>query len=135
MDKQNVTPMADNGTRVANEAGGMREAQIGKGFWAGIPYEGMQRVALWYEQAAIKYGPRNWEKGISVTDCVSAIMRHIWKFAWGWKDEDHLAAVVWNAMTIMHLEKFNPESCDLPRYQTEEDPNHGDVSNNTNTPT
>jgi hypothetical protein len=32
----------------------------------------------------------------------------------GEDDEDHLAAVVWNAFAIMHFEKLRPDLMDIP---------------------
>lgn len=48
----------------------------------------------WYEEGAKKYGDRNWEKGLSVRDCINRMVRHSHKAANGLTDEDHLSAVV-----------------------------------------
>ena len=114
--------MLDDGTRVKNSAGAERENQEGKGAWAFIPYIGMHRTAIWFEQGAKKYGDRNWEKGLSIKDCCNSIARHLWKFIWGDNSEDHLAAIVQNAMMIMHFENgagynYGPDVLDLPRYE------------------
>lgn len=124
------TTMQDGGSRVKHDSGALREDQNGKGAWSYIPYDALQRVAIWYELGAKKYAPRNWEKGLSVTECANAAARHLWKFMWGWKDEDHLAAVVWNVFSIMFYEKHVPEMCDLPRYQTEGGPEDASVLHN-----
>ena len=115
--------MLDDGTRVKNAAGAARENQKGKGEWAFIPYEGMRRTSIWFEQGAKKYGDRNWEKGLSIKDCCNSIARHLWKFLWGDNTEDHLAAIVQNAMMIMHFEAgagytYTDNVFDLPRYKT-----------------
>jgi hypothetical protein len=36
------------------------------------------------------------------------------KYLSGRNDEDHLAAIAWNAFAIMHYEKYFPEMQDLP---------------------
>jgi hypothetical protein len=39
------------------------------------------------------------------------------KRAAGWRDEDHLAAVIFNVQTIMHIEELGRERLDdMPRY-------------------
>lgn len=111
--------MEDNGSRVQAPTGALREDQSLKGEWSFMPYDSLQRVAVWYELGAKKYAPRNWEKGLSVRECANAAARHLFKFMWGWKDEDHLAAVVWNVFAIMFYEKHVPSVLDLPRYEKE----------------
>lgn len=114
--------IVDNGTRIQyGESGGFREAREGKGRQDLIEPELIFRLGRWYELGAHKYGERNWEKGISVKDCIAAIVRHAYKFIEGAKDEDHLAAITWNAAAIMRMEKYSKykEFLDLPRYQTE----------------
>ena len=125
--------MQDSGEREVFETGGVREPDKGKGFWELIPYDAMIRIAVWYEEGAEKYGPRNWEKGLSVSRCVRSAMRHLWKFAWGWDDEDHLAAVVWNCFAIMFYEKNVPGVCDLPRYKKESEVNESSPNNTDST--
>lgn len=112
----------DNGTRMTYPGGGNREAREGKGREDLIEPELIFRLGVWYELGAKKYGDRNWEKGISVKDCVAAIIRHIFKYMAGWKDEDHLAAIAWNVAAIMRMEKYPcyRQFLDIPRYQKEE---------------
>jgi hypothetical protein len=111
----------DNGTRMQYEGGGLRENRKGKGREDLIEPQLIFRLGAWYELGANKYGERNWEKGISVKDCTAAIIRHTFKFLAGFHDEDHLAAVAWNAAAIMRMES-TPEYdrfLDLPRYRKE----------------
>jgi hypothetical protein len=110
--------MYDNGTRMQYEGGGYREVRYGKGREDLIEPELIFRLGAWYELGADKYGDRNWEKGISVTDCIAAIIRHTFKFMAGWDDEDHLAAIAWNAAAIMRMEHYPKykKFLDLPRY-------------------
>jgi hypothetical protein len=112
--------MIDNKTRINyGTAGGARESREGKGRQDLIEPELIFRLGIWCELGAKKYGIRNWEKGISVADCVAAIIRHAFKFLAGWNDEDHLAAIAWNAMAIMRFERYPEykEFLDLPRYK------------------
>lgn len=98
--------MNDSGKRKTNNAGAMREPDFGKGAWELLTPYGLSRVAIWYELGARKYNRRNWEKGVSVNRCFRSLLRHAFKYIAGWQDEDHLAAVVWNALAIMHFEQI-----------------------------
>lgn len=114
--------MQDNGTRMTYPGGGNREAREGKGREDLIEPQLIFRLGAWYELGAKKYGDRNWEKGISVKDCVASIIRHTFKYMAGWKDEDHLAAIAWNVAAIMRMEKYPcyRQFLDMPHYQKEE---------------
>jgi len=88
-----------------SETGGKRERKTGKGRFDLIPYEAIEAWSLWAELGAERYGDRNWEKGISIKQCMSSMIRHAIKAAAGWSDEDHLAAVMMNAGMIITLRK------------------------------
>lgn len=90
-------------------AGAKRESNKGRGRFDLIPFEAMERLAIWYEQGAEKYAERNWEQGLSVKDCVNRMVRHALKVASGRTDEDHLAAVMWNAAAIITMQARKPE--------------------------
>lgn len=116
----NLGGIADNGTRIRyGETGGNRESREGKGRQDLIEPELIFRLGRWYELGANKYGDRNWEAGISVKDCVAGIIRHTFKFLRGDNDEDHLAAIAWNAAAIMRMESHEryQKFLDLPRYE------------------
>ena len=85
--------------------GGTRESSKGRGAFHLFPYEAMEALAIWYEQGAEKYGDRNWENGLMVSDSINRMVRHAIKAANGWTDEDHLAAVMWNAACAITMEK------------------------------
>lgn len=104
----------DGGTRVEFVGGATRESQIGKGRFDLITPEGLNRLAKWYELGAMKYAPRNWETGIPISNCVNSMFRHMVKYMDGMNDEDHLAAIAWNAFAIMHYETHNPDMQDIP---------------------
>lgn len=90
-------------------AGAKRESNKGRGRFDLIPYEAVERLAIWYELGAEKYAERNWEQGLSVKDCVNRMVRHALKVASGRTDEDHLAAVMWNAAAIITMQARKPE--------------------------
>lgn len=92
--------------------GAMRESNEGRGRFDLLPYEAMEALAKWYEEGAKKYDDRNWEKGISVKDCINRMIRHALKAGSGWTDEDHLAAVMWNAAAAITMMQRKPECND-----------------------
>lgn len=101
----------------AEGMGAQREKAVGKGRYDLIPVFATRRLAGWYELGAGKYGDRNWEKGIPYSRCVDSAKRHLDKFIMGMRDEDHLAAAVWNLMAIMdYQERSMNEFDDMPHY-------------------
>ena len=118
--KQKETDMIDTGERMEFETGAIREPHKGKGRYDLISTEGLMRLAAWYERGAEKYGDRNWEKGLPVSNCMNSLLRHAIKYLAGWDDEDHLAAIAWNAFAIMEFEKTHPELQDLPKRKKRE---------------
>lgn len=111
-----VTGIHDSGNREDCGTGAVRDTQEGKGRFDLITPEGLFRLARWYELGANKYSDRNWERGMPITRCISSAMRHLVKYMAGYRDEDHLAAVVWNVFAIMHFERFMPELDDRPEW-------------------
>jgi hypothetical protein len=91
----------------------------------------MERVGAWLGLGAEKYAERNWEKGIPNSRCIASLHRHLMKYQQGMRDEDHLAAIVFNAQAIMHNEEMIrrgvlPESLDdLPDYSMRDVPEEG----------
>lgn len=77
----------------------------------------MMRVGRWLAMGGKKYGDRNWEKGFPFSVAFASMMRHAMKFAMGMRDEDHLAAVIFNAQALIHFEETGrKELDDMPRY-------------------
>jgi|WetSurMetagenome_2_1015567.scaffolds.fasta_scaffold52260_2 hypothetical protein len=112
----------DDGTIQEYETGAHKSVQEGKGAFYLIPYEAMERLAKRFEEGAVKYGARDFEKGIPVSDCVSAAMRHLMKFACNYDKEDHLAAALWNLSVVAFYEAKhvgNDIILDLPKYKEE----------------
>ena len=83
----------------------------------------MERLAEWLRKGAEKYAPRNWEAGIPLSRCTASLCRHLLKFQQGATDEDHVAAILCNAMFIAHIQEMCnrgilPESLlDMPKYE------------------
>jgi hypothetical protein len=82
----------------------------------------MERLAEWLRLGATKYSERNWEQGIPLSRCTASLYRHLLKFQQGRSDEDHVAAILCNAMFIAHTQEMVkrgvlPESLlDMPNY-------------------
>ena len=104
LSKESDVKIHDRGDRIAYEGGAVREGVTGKGRYDLISPPALMRLATWYELGAQKYAPRNWEKGMPWSHCMNSMFRHMVKYMAGWKDEDHLAAVMWNAAALMHYE-------------------------------
>lgn len=86
--------------------GSIRSSETGKGDPALIAIHGLMRLSKLYEKGKNTYGPRNWEIGQSHLRYANSLFRHLLKYLGGAKDEDHLAAIAWNAMAIMQQEEL-----------------------------
>ena len=107
----------DSGSREEFDTGARRDIQEGKPRFDLIPTFALERVADLYARGAEKYGDNNWQKGITYTRCLSSLERHLHQFKQRETDEDHLAAVVWNALAIMHYQEVGfDELDDMPDY-------------------
>ena len=72
-----------------------------------------------------KYPERNWEKGLPMSNIVESLNRHMMKLKQGLTDEDHLAAIMCNAMFAIHVQEMVRRGVlphtllDMPTYQRE----------------
>ena len=92
----------------------VRDMHAGKGRFDLLPMCVLMRLAKHYEAGAIKYQPRNWEKGIPCSSFADSALRHICKYMDGWSDEDHLIAAIWNLCGLAWMEEKHPELMDIP---------------------
>lgn len=106
--KEDLKILSGQGEMEKTEFGAMRESNEGRGRFDLLPYEAIEALAKWYEAGATKYAERNWEQGISVKDCINRMIRHALKAGNGWTDEDHLAAVMWNAAAAITMMQRHP---------------------------
>lgn len=67
-----------------------------------------------FEAGAIKYGERNWEKGIPLSSYIDSAVRHYLKYLDGQEDENHFIAFLWNIICAIWTNKHLPEMRDLP---------------------
>lgn len=118
--------LKDSGARETWETGANRDISAGKGRFDLLPMWALERVAKLYEAGCIKYGDRNWEKGIPIARYIDSALRHLCKFVRGDNDEDHLVAAAWNILCAMDTEarigkgKLPESLLDLPRYDLRE---------------
>ena len=104
----------DSGERTEFDTGAKRDMHEGKGRCDLLPPIALLRLAKHFENGAVKYGDRNWEKGIPCHSFVDSAMRHLLKYIDGWQDEDHLIAAAWNLMCLAETEEKRPEMQDIP---------------------
>ena len=73
-------------------------------------------VSKHYQNGAIKYKPRNWERGINLSSYVDSAGRHYLKVLRKDNDEPHDKAFLWNILGLLwsHGNLHDPEIFDLP---------------------
>jgi len=84
-----------------------REDKNGKGRFDLLPSKAIKRVAQRLEIGSLKYGDRDWDKGIPSEMLLDSALRHIFQYKDGRVDEDHLAAAVTNLLQMMQQEGKN----------------------------
>lgn len=109
----NYREVKDSGKREDYDSGARRDTREGKGRYDLVPAEAMKRVAVHYENGAKKYGDNNWRLGIPSSRFMDSLLRHAYRYLGGERDEDHLAAIVFNAMAIIYNEETGSEYHDL----------------------
>lgn len=75
-------------------------------------YEMFLDVAKHFEDGCIKYGERNWEKGIDTKCFIDSGVRHFLKYMAGHDDEPHDRAFVWNLICCIWTSK------NLPKFES-----------------
>lgn len=98
------TSVKDSGKRQEFPTGSVRDTSAGKGRFDLRSPVAAERIARHLENGAVKYGDRNWEKGQPLMRYLDSAMRHLNKHVEGHRDEDHLAAAVWNLEGVIHTE-------------------------------
>ena len=108
----------DSGARQNFETGAKRDTQEGKPRFDLISPFMMTRLASLMERGAVKYGEWNWEKGMPFSRFFGSAFRHLMQYWKGDRDEDHLAAVIFNLMAIIHFEEVGREDLnDLKKWK------------------
>ena len=117
----------DSGERQQFESGAVRDTATGKARPDLISPFFLERLGQHLRKGADKYSPWNWAKGIPNSRCYESACRHLMQFAQGETDEDHLAAVAFNIMAIIHNQEVAKRGvvldedavgflCDMPLF-------------------
>jgi hypothetical protein len=105
---KDYTTVKDSGERQEFSTGSVRDTRTGKGRFDLVPTLPLRRLAKHYENGAIKYGDRNWEKGQPLSRYLDSAFRHLICVLEGQTDEDHVSAVSWNMFAYLTtLDKIN----------------------------
>ena len=113
----------DSGERRQFDTGSVRDSVAGKPMPALMSPYALERLAGLCARGAQKYSARNWEKGQPFTAVTDSMLRHCLAWMRGAEDEDHLAAVAWNACALMHFQEMlqrgllPPDLDDMPHYE------------------
>ena len=67
----------------------------------------IERYAKVCQEGSLKYGERNWEKGIPFSNYIDHAINHLMHVLKGSKGEDHLGHALWNIAAAIH----NEEAC------------------------
>lgn len=111
----------DGGERINfGEGSAQREPTDGKGSPHLISPYGLTRLSKWFELGGRKYGDRNWEKGMFYSRYTASMFRHVIAWMKGDESEDHLSAIAWNALAIIHHQELGESDKwdDMPHYET-----------------
>jgi hypothetical protein len=96
-----------NGMHV-NENGGNRDSAEDKLDYTLLPIPALNRITQHYVNGMKKYKRDNWKKLSTPEDIErykQSMFRHLIQYLEGQDNEDHLAAVVWNAMALLYFEQ------------------------------
>ncbi len=107
--------------------GAESQAATGKGTPVLVPGDAVIDIAKLFEKGAAVYGPRNWEKGIPLSEILNSLERHLQQEKMGSTDENHARALAWRAViylaTKLRIENgLLPASLDdMPTYQLKQE--------------
>lgn len=94
------------------DTGAIRDSQEGKETYVEtVSFRALRRFATYMTGKKKKYGAGNFKKGIPIENYEESLWRHVIKYFENKyeggtveKEEDHLAAIVFNTFGIMHEE-------------------------------
>lgn len=94
----------DSGKRLEFETGSRRDTEDDKLDYSLLPEHLQDRLAAHLMKGALKYGRHNWKKGQSMARAERSLLRHVYAYFRGKRDEDHLSAAVFNIALIQDHE-------------------------------
>lgn len=124
--KKNNFELKDSGNRQEFHTGAVRDTSTGKGRYDLLPASAIFALARVFEEGAVKYEARNFEKGIPLSRFIDSALRHTFKHLEGYRDERHIVQAAWNLLayifTATQIERgLLPESLnDLPNHLSHE---------------
>lgn len=98
----------------------------GKGRFDLLSPFALEELARHMERGAVKYAPRNWERGIPLSSFVDSAQRHLGDVLKGRTNEPHAVAALWNLHGLVHTQimiemgLLPAELDDLPHYMDSE---------------
>jgi len=119
----NKDKMNDSGERIDYGKGNaQREPDINKPRPELITPFGLERLAHWYRLGGQKYGNFNWCKGMPFSRYTASMFRHLIAWMKGDSSEDHLSAIAWNALAIIHHQELgeDKEWNDMPKWEVKD---------------
>lgn len=123
--KDKKVNLPDSGERSTYSTGAQRDNQIGRGRYDLISPYALKDLAVRLELGALKYSERNWEKGMNAGRYANAIYRHLNQLIMGDDAEDHIGAILFNAMALSHTRAmikkgiYPEDFWDFPEYEKE----------------
>jgi len=114
--------MKDSGQRDTFASGAVRDTADDKPRPDLISPFAAERLGVWLAAGAKKYAERNWEKGIPMSRVLASLERHLIVWKQGMHDEDHLAAIMCNAMFLLDYDEriqrclLDDSINDMPKY-------------------
>jgi len=96
--------------------GSTRSDDSGKGKPSLMMVHALIRLSKLCEKGCEIHGPFNYERGQYQSRYIDSLMRHILKYMGGAKDEDHLAAIMWNAGALIQQEELINRGLMDPKY-------------------
>ena len=115
-------PIKDSGDRREFSTGAVRDVNEDKGRFDLICPFALRVLAKVLQKGAKKYAERNWEKGIPQSSYIDSAIRHLNNHRIGMRDEDHLAAALYNVHCLVSQRERIAEGLlpaeldDLPNY-------------------
>lgn len=86
----------------------------GKLKWSLVPFDALAPMVRVLQFGSKKYAPYNWQKGLSVVECVESLLRHTFAFLDGEdldpeSNEEHIGHIQANILFISWLLENKPE--------------------------
>ena len=94
--------LEDSGDRTSFRNGAVRDRGGDKGRPDLISPFFEERLGVHMRKGAEKYNDWNWAKGMPNAEYWASLRRHVMQAEMGMTNEDHLSAIVFNAMAIIH---------------------------------